>query len=87
MQTKTFTLKAITAAVWLAVILNQFVTFPDGLKTFLDVTGIFLIVAHTLECIFFSKKIIEGHKSALKGFVQVFLFGIIHLRALPNFKQ
>ncbi len=77
--------KAIVLLVWLLVIANLFLPTPDWLDQTLKVLGIFLVVAHLLECFMFRRKIIANSRPAIKGFFMVFLFGVIHLNTLPDY--
>jgi uncharacterized protein YhhL (DUF1145 family) len=86
MHTQTTLLKGIILLVWALVTLNYFVALPATIATILKFTGIFLLVAHTLECVLFAPRIIQYSKPVLLGFVQVFLFGIVYLRTLPDYQ-
>jgi len=77
--------KAIIILVWLMVIANLFLPTPDWLDQTLKVLGIFLVVAHIIECFLFRRKITANSKPVLMGFIMVFVFGVIHLNTLPDY--
>lgn len=77
--------KALISVIWVAVVLNLFITLPGWLDQTLTVLGIFLVFAHIIECIMFNRKIRANHTPAVMGFVQVLLFGVVHLNTLPDY--
>ncbi len=77
--------KALVIVMWLLVIANLFLPTPGWLDQILKVAGIFLIVAHVLECLMFSRKIRANHRPAFKGYLMVLVFGVIHLNTLPDY--
>lgn len=71
--------KIIVLLVWAAVIVNFWIDFPGSLDTWLGWIGLFLVVAHAIECVVFSAKIREHHADNLaRGYLLVFVFGILH---------
>ncbi len=79
--------KAIFIVLWGLVIANLLVSLPGWLHTTLNVAGLFLLFAHLAECFMFSHKIRSNHENRFFGYLQVFLFGVLHLNTLPDFKQ
>lgn len=77
--------KALVIAIWLLVITNLLLPTPGWLDQTLKVAGIFLLVAHVLECLMFSRKIRANHRPAMKGYMMVLVFGVIHLNTLPDY--
>lgn len=77
--------KNIILFVWLAVVANLFLPTPEWLDQTLKVIGLFLLIAHLIECVIFSKKIRRNHRPAAKGFLMVFVFGVVHLNTLPDY--
>ncbi|MGI9286639.1 MAG: DUF1145 domain-containing protein [Pseudomonadales bacterium] len=84
---KTTLPKAILIVLWILIVVNLLVSFPGWLSTILKVLGIFLVIAHLVECFMFSNKIRINHENSFVGYLQVFLFGVVHLNTLPDFKQ
>lgn len=77
--------KSLIIVVWLAVIANLLLPTPGWLDQTLKVVGIFLVVAHVLECLLFNRKIRANHKPAIRGFLMVMVFGVVHLNTLPDY--
>lgn len=77
--------KNIILLVWILVIANLFLPTPEWLDQILKVIGIFLVVAHLIECVIFNKKIRRNHRPSIKGFLLVFIFGVVHLNTLPDY--
>ncbi len=79
--------KALFIVLWMLVVANLLVSLPSWLNTTLNVAGLFLVFAHLAECFMFSHKIRINHENSIAGYLQVFLFGVLHLNTLPDFKQ
>ncbi len=80
-------LKAIFIVLWVLVVVNLLVSMPDWLATTLNVVGLFLLFSHLAKCFMFSHKIRINHANSFVGYLQVLLFGVLHLNTLPDFKQ
>ncbi len=79
--------KSLIILVWILVVANLFLPTPGWLDQTLIVVGIFLLVAHLLECLMFRRKIRAHHKPAIIGFLLVMVFGVIHLNTIPDYSS
>lgn len=79
--------KAILIVLWVLVVINLVVSMPGWAATTLNVVGLFLLFSHLAKCFMFSHKIRINHANSFVGYLQVLLFGVLHLNTLPDFKQ
>ena len=70
--------KIISIIVWLAIIANLLVVFPQGVATTLNILGLALLAAHLGEYILFKKKIDEKPESGPVAFLMTMLFGLLY---------
>lgn len=77
--------KAITALVWVAIIINLFQPFAAPADTALNIVGAFLLIAHLIECVVYRGKVAQHHSdNKLWGYVLILLFGVIHINSLKE---
>lgn len=71
--------QAITALVWLLVIINIIAPLPGTAFTVLAWLGAILVVSHAIECLVFTPRIrAHGHGDPVRHYLLVFLFGYFH---------
>ena len=75
--------KKILIVVWVMVVINLFGVFPSGLEVTLNVIGVFLVVAHLGEYIFFRKTIAKREEGTLLAFAMTFFFGVLYWKDYP----
>ena len=73
--------KIVTIIIWLLVIANFFVAFPDWANTALNGIGIFLVAAHLIEYVVFNKRIAEKPEGKVLAFVMTFFFGVLYWKS------
>lgn len=77
-------MKLIIVALWLACFYNLVVPFEQGLEQILHWVLIVLPVAHLVECIIFKKRVEEAEGDNMKHYLQIFIFGGIHILHLKK---
>ncbi|MFT5482367.1 MAG: hypothetical protein ACI9GW_001017 [Halieaceae bacterium] len=70
--------KIITIILWLAIIANLVVVFPQGVATTLNILGLALLAAHLGEYILFKKKIDAKPESGPVAFFMTMVFGLFY---------
>ncbi|WP_101757365.1 DUF1145 domain-containing protein [Oceanicoccus sp. KOV_DT_Chl] len=76
--------KLIVIAVWAVCVASFFVAMPGPLNTIFYWVTLFLLVAHTIECVVFAKRVMKAEGNKLWHFIQVFIFGVVHAQTLPK---
>lgn len=76
--------KVATILVWLLCIANIILEFPDPAGQILFGLMVFLLCAHTIECLVFSGRVLRAEGSTFGHFIQLFLFGYFHAMTLPE---
>lgn len=80
--------KLITAVVWVAIVVNVFQPFSPPAYMALNVVGVFLLVAHIIECVVYRQKVAQHHSdNKLWGYLMILLFGVIHINSLTETEQ
>lgn len=70
--------------VWLAVLLNLFIDFPDNLDLWLNSLAIFLLFTHGVKCLAQLKAISRYSTQPLKSCLMILLFGVLHQEHWQN---
>ena len=76
--------KKILIVIWVMVVINLFDVFPSGLEVTLNAFGVFLVVAHLGEYIFFRKTIAKREEGTLLAFVMTFFFDVLYWKDYPS---
>jgi uncharacterized protein YhhL (DUF1145 family) len=76
--------KIILVIVWAVGIASFFVPLPGPLNSIFYWLIVFLVVAHTIECAVFFKRVMSAEGNKFVHFIQVFLFGVVHANTLPK---
>ena len=76
-------IKSGTLLLWLAALGTFVLSYPSPWDTVALWTVILLVVAHTVECIVYAKRVALADGNKVLHFVQLFLFGVIHANTLP----
>lgn len=77
-------IKIILVVVWLLCVASFFVQMPWILNAIFYWLTVFLVVAHSIECVVFYKRVMKADGNKLIHFIQVFLFGVVHAETLPK---
>lgn len=76
--------KIVTAIIWLVCVVNLVMPLPGLAYTIFYWLMLFLVVAHTIECAVFYKRVMKAEGNKALHFIQVFLFGVVHVGTLPK---
>lgn len=76
--------KFLIVLLWLAGIASFIVVMPDPLGLVFNWVAIALVVVHTLEGFVFASRIMKAEGNKAWHFLQLFIFGVAHVRTLPK---
>ena len=76
--------KLVTLLIWLACGYNLIVPFADPLGQGLFWLAIFLLLAHTVECVVYASRVKKAAGSNAAHFLQLLVFGYFHAISLPE---
>jgi len=76
--------KQITAGIWALVLFTLLSDLPPAFEMVFSGIGLFLVVAHTAECIFYRQQIKEKPEPLVFACFMTLLFGVFYLRNWPT---
>jgi len=76
--------KVIALLLWLFALGCFVVTYSSPFDSIALGLTIFLVAAHSIECIVYAKRVAVAEGSNAVHFLQLFLFGFIHAKTLPE---
>ena len=76
--------KTIALLLWLFALGGFVMTYSSPFDSIALGLTIFLVAAHSIECIVYAKRIAVAEGSNAAHFLQLFIFGYIHAKSLPE---
>ena len=76
--------KLIIIIVWAIGVASFFIPMPGPLNTVFYWVTLFLLVAHSIECVVFAKRVMKAEGNKAWHFIQLFIFGVAHAGTLPK---
>lgn len=70
--------RGLAILLWLVIVANLFIVFPDPVSTALNITAIVLLAAHLAEFIFLNKVISRLPDTTAVAFIKTMLFGLFY---------